>query len=104
MKNKFLKACCEMVRPSVIIDGEQFYVKILTVAEANDLFKSIEDDTDKLADIKNIAKVLVDKDGKSVFDANNQHDIEALKVIPFWLMQKITQDFQEANFGGLTKK
>jgi hypothetical protein len=67
------------------------YVKQLTVAEVDEQAKEIANSGDKQSFAKAAARVIVDPDGKRVFDPNKQEDIDFLAGQPWELLHKLVE-------------
>lgn len=101
-KRKFFKDLGDGKYASVKVGEEQLYVKILTVAEATELFKVIGKDGDNaMFEAEFLSKIILDKDGERFF---KDDELESVANLPFWLVQQVVKDFQDENFGNLTKK
>ena len=105
MAKDFLKYLTSLKKETVQIGDTQLFVKVLTVAEATDLFKKIDKDGDNVMfEAQTLCEIILDSNGEKVFDSNNGDDLNDVRNLPFWMVQQVVRDFQDANFGNLTKK
>lgn len=91
----------QMLEPSEVIGGVQFYVKRLTVGNMTHFLsqlESLQDKKDGLEKARELACMIYAENGELVFDMNNADDLAVVANLPAWVFGKFNDDFSRINF------
>lgn len=84
-------------RPVVIPKFGTVYVRDVTLAEVEEQRADTSDGKDKMRMARGVCRVLCEKDGTLLFDANDPDDVRLVSQQPWRVISKIIEVAEEGN-------